>query len=1035
MTSPVARRLLTVVCLLSCLLLVTQSFAAPLTKVRFQMSWKHQFEFAGYYAAKAQGYYADEGLDVDIRELESGETPLQEVLSGRAQFGHINSEIVLNRLQGEPVVLVANFFKVSPLVLVTSPDILSPNDLRGKRVMASANELQSAPFLAMFSYFNVSPRDFQVVPHSWSIDDFKQGKVDAVSVFSSNEMYFLRRDKVPHNVLNPASYGANAYDSNIFTSEQVMTADPTLSARFVRASIKGWQYAFAHKEEMVDLILNHYSTRKSRDALLFEANELERLTLHDVFPLGSVDPRRIDNLADLYISSGQAPANAKDRLLGFVQTPFSNISLSAEEQRYLQQHPVLRVGYSTRAPFSMFGSGEAQGFDIDYVQLLARELGSHLQFSEFAPEDLNQALQQQRIDIALNSGRLPEDGSLQQLPAYASFTLGLVTRANMDPVSSLEALQNKRLALLDSVYDAERLGRYFPAIHFVSCTDVSHCLQLVSRGQADAALGAMPILQYATQLHLYPNLSAAISLHSPLLEVENEQLSLKSDAGVLASLLQKAADNLIPQQLNQLQKRWISNLGSIDKALFTDADRQYIQQHNRVSYCSRSDWAPYDSQSNGSHQGVSADLLALFSSRLHLDFQFYPTASWSAALAALQDGKCDLLLSAIDDPAMQASGLRLTAPYLSIPVVIATRTEQHFVDNLSGVGNQPLAVLRNSPTMQALSRSQPQLRLFPVSSMQEGLRLVENKEVFGMLGGTLAIARAIQQGNFVNLKIAGSSDQRLDLHFALRSDEDALLGLLQRAITSLDSDSGQQARNRIMSSWNQVRFDQRIDYRLVWQVLAIFTLIALLLAWRQHSLHRSNRLLQQAHDELRQANASIAVQNQRLEQLSSTDALTGLFNRMKTDQLASSEAQLAELSQQPLSVILLDVDHFKMVNDRFGHPMGDKVLKEIATVLRRHSRDDDLVGRWGGEEFIVLCPHTSAEHAIALAERLCQLIAAHSYPHRQPQTASFGIATRQPGEAVTTTLARADQALYQAKSHGRNRVEFATPPFAPQPTV
>ena len=130
-----------------------------------------------------------------------------------------------------------------------------------------------------------------------------------------------------------------------------------------------------------------------------------------------------------------------------------------------------------------------------------------------------------------------------------------------------------------------------------------------------------------------------------------------------------------------------------------------------------------------------------------------------------------------------------------------------------------------------------------------------------------------------------------------------------------------------------------------------------------------------------------------------------------------------------------NIKHQKGAQDKRRSKLFTKVLKEIATVLRRHSRDDDLVGRWGGEEFIVLCPHTSAEHAIALAERLCQLIAAHSYPHRQPQTASFGIATRQPGEAVTTTLARADQALYQAKSHGRNRVEFATPPFAPQPTV
>jgi diguanylate cyclase (GGDEF)-like protein len=120
-------------------------------------------------------------------------------------------------------------------------------------------------------------------------------------------------------------------------------------------------------------------------------------------------------------------------------------------------------------------------------------------------------------------------------------------------------------------------------------------------------------------------------------------------------------------------------------------------------------------------------------------------------------------------------------------------------------------------------------------------------------------------------------------------------------------------------------------------------------------------------------------------------------------------------------VLLLDVDHFKSVNDRYGHQMGDQVLTGIARLLSEHTREVDVVGRWGGEEFLIICTET-LEPALQLAEKLRRAVQSHVFALVGQKSASIGVAMFRAGEAVSDTLARADRALYSAKESGRNRV-------------
>jgi len=181
--------------------------------------------------------------------------------------------------------------------------------------------------------------------------------------------------------------------------------------------------------------------------------------------------------------------------------------------------------------------------------------------------------------------------------------------------------------------------------------------------------------------------------------------------------------------------------------------------------------------------------------------------------------------------------------------------------------------------------------------------------------------------------------------------------------------------------------------------------------------------LTEARDRLEVLVKELDGKNQALEILSVTDRLTGLANRRKLESTLQTELLRSRRYSKEFSVILLDVDHFKKINDTYGHPVGDTVLSALAHLLASNARETDIVGRWGGEEFLIICPETSLVLVHALAERYRQQLEHHDFGPVGQVTSSFGVASSQPEDTVDLLLQRADDALYRAKESGRNRVE------------
>lgn len=188
-------------------------------------------------------------------------------------------------------------------------------------------------------------------------------------------------------------------------------------------------------------------------------------------------------------------------------------------------------------------------------------------------------------------------------------------------------------------------------------------------------------------------------------------------------------------------------------------------------------------------------------------------------------------------------------------------------------------------------------------------------------------------------------------------------------------------------------------------------------------MQKSLELLQNTNQELQKTLVE-------LSKLASTDKLTGAWNRRRLEEALVNEMDRLKRYDHPLSMLILDIDFFKKVNDEHGHSVGDQVLIKMANVLQSNLRASDTLTRWGGEEFVVLCPNTTLSTVAMLAERLRESIARTTFPEVGPVTISLGVAECMVGEAWEDWFKRADAALYRAKAGGRNQVQIA--PEAPE---
>jgi polar amino acid transport system substrate-binding protein len=752
-----------IICFFYIIILSSSLYAKTVLKdVTLQLDWKNQFEFAGFYAAKYKGYYKAAGLNVHIKEFQKGTNVIQDVLDKNNTYGITYSNLIASYLEGKPVVFLANFFKVSPLALAVQNDIQLPNQLAGKKVMGLSDIAYNIEFLMMFKDFGVNEKQMINVPPTFNINAFKAKKVDAIVIYTTNELYYLQRSGLKYNLFRPSNYGAEFYDLNLFTSRRQLLNHPEQVKEFVNASIKGWQYALTHKNEIIDLILKKYNTQhKSRASLEFEAKQTENVILPQIFPIGSIDEERVKRLA----------------------------------------------------------------YDFEEIGVIPK--GTPLDFDKFI---------------------------------------------------------------------------------------------------------------YHAQNH-----------HGKL----------------------------------------------------TPKEQKFLQQKKLLHLCIKPDFMPISAIRNGKFIGISADFFHILTATNRFHFKLYPTKTWQESLNAVKEGKCDLLASAQQTP-NRSNYLDFTTPYLTVPVVLATRIDKPYTYNFYSLKGKTLGVVKGYVLGRVLKQRFPDIHFVDVKNIQAGLRGVESGKLYGYVDNLMSLAYAIQHKFTGVIKISARTNY--DLHFAIATRKEE--PLLHQIFQKLRYNVSERQKQQIVNDWISVQDGSGIDKGLIAKIIIIMTLIIFAFAYHYYKLRRYSMAL---------------------KKLSTTDSLTGVYNRLKTDEIIQKEYKVFQRYHTPCSIIMVDIDHFKNINDEFGHQVGDYVLQEVITVVEKNTRDTDMIGRWGGEEFFIVCPNSTVDQGMLIAEKICKKIAEHIFEYNVGHiTASFGVGGFTEHKTIDDLIKDVDDALYLSKKSGRNRVSRTT---------
>jgi len=418
----------------------------------------------------------------------------------------------------------------------------------------------------------------------------------------------------------------------------------------------------------------------------------------------------------------------------------------------------------------------------------------------------------------------------------------------------------------------------------------------------------------------------------------------------------------------------------------------------RVTLCVDPDWAPFERiNEQGRHEGIAADLLDLVARRAGLRFELVRTSDWNESLEASRQGRCQALSFLNQTPARD-EWLLFTAPLFSDPNVFITREEHGFISDPAGLSGETIVFPRGTAMEERIRRDYPNLRVLVTETEEEAIALVSGRKADMTMRSLIVAAYTIKKEGLFNLKIAGQLPGYVNqLRMGVAKSEPWLRDRLDKAIATITPQEREQIVNRHIAITVQTGFSREFIYKLGAGALL---LLGLGMAWN-HRLRRHN---------------------EELTRRSLTDTLTGLPNRLKMNDQFAQEMDRARRYHRPLSIAMLDLDCFKSVNDELGHLMGDKILVAIARSVRQSLRAADTLGRWGGEEFLILCPETGLEGAVLVAERVRLAVKGTVFESGRAHTVSLGVAQLREGDSADALLQRADTALYEAKRAGRDRV-------------
>ena len=810
-------------------------------KVVLQLKWLHQFQFAGYYAAKEKGFYQELGLDVEIRQRDLRYNNVEQVINNEAQYGIADSILILYKTKQEPVVIVSPIFQhsASAFLSLKSSGIDTPYKLDDKNMIFYSNDTDGFSLLAMINKLGVNPHITRIREK----DDYLKvmnHEVDIMPIYLSNEPFYFKEKKIDINIIDPTNYGFDFYGDMLFTNQDEVKNHPQRVKKFKDATLKGWRYALENKEEIIKLIKTKYNSSKSLDHLRYEAKAIEKIISADTIPLGTIDKGRIKYMSNLYNEYGLSTKSFK--INDFIFSEFtSKVQLTQEEKAYLETHPTLSVqNLESLPPFNFNLENKATGYSIDYMKLIGETLGVNIEFeSGKSWKESLERIQNNQLDI------IPQIAITEERKKFIGYTnykhvdyqVAFAVRKDMN-MKSFDDLKDKVISVVDKSFLHTLLKKYYPSQKLYLAGNVKESAESVSNGKADASMNNLASLDYIISENWLSNLKTQkleniehIPITTPL------YMGVSKDNVLLKSILEKTYQVLPYEKVQSLREKWL-NLANNTQLELTSQEYTYLQKKKELKVCVDPDWLPFEQIENGKHIGITADYIKLFENQLHIPIKLKETKSWTETLKSGISKECDFTTIMMRTQEREKNFI-FTKPFLQNTLVIATKTDKPFISDIKNIIEKKFAIIKGYAYKEILEKKYPNIQIIEVKSAIDGLRKTDQDEVYGFIDVLPVVAYNIQENFLGNLKIAGKLDAKTNFPMGVRNDEPLLKNILNKLIDNITEEQNRQLVNK----WLSINYEEKIDYTMLLYVLVICTVIITLIIIKNRAINDINKTL------------------------------------------------------------------------------------------------------------------------------------------------------------------------------------------------
>ena len=540
------------------LLLTNLHSSDALEKVSLQLDWKFQFQHAGFIVAKEKGFYKKLGLDVTFLEYQDGVDIEKEVLANRVDFGISNTPLMFKNGVLKPAVIVATYLQKSPLVFVTQPYIKNPTQLNGKKIMATEYEYKNSSLSLLMEHFFIKGI---YVPHSYGIEEFKDKKIDAMSAFISNEIYDLDKQNIQYNIIDPFDYGFFTNGMNLFSSYETAKQNPKKIENFLKATKKGWQYAFDNTDETIELIHSKYNKNKSKEALLYEAKKIKELMLLDLYNIGEVSKELVIRAYKQLARSGKILPNQEDKILIFKEVleklEYHGLRFTKEENAYLKQKGVIKLCVDPNwMPFEGIKDGQYIGMLADYFDLVREKTNLKIEVypTKTWDESIN-AIKNRKCDIIGSASPTPERLKYMDFTdTYMKSPIVLVTKMDKTFMDNIDDIVGKKIGITKSYAIAEILRAKYPDINIVDVQSIQDGMKRVESGELYGYVDnlGVTVANIRKDFHGTLKVSARLNINDDL------TIGSRSDEPMLNSIFQKVVHTIDEAKVRHILNEWIS---------------------------------------------------------------------------------------------------------------------------------------------------------------------------------------------------------------------------------------------------------------------------------------------------------------------------------------------------------------------------------------------------------------------------------------------------------------------------------------------